>query len=104
MAELEAITIIESGAATSGSMPGVRNSGEPRQFGWRYPLQVGKVVRLGRVATESDWVVEDPMVSSYHANLEWDGQKLKVKERAVSPPQYPREPANPIWFNQEKKK
>jgi class 3 adenylate cyclase len=106
MAELEAITIIESGAvaAASGSMPGVRNSGEPRQFSWRYPLQVGKVIRLGRVAGESDWVVEDPMVSSYHANLEWDGSKLKVKERAVQPPQYPREPANPIWFNQEKKK
>jgi class 3 adenylate cyclase len=105
MAELEAITIIESGMAGSGSMPGVAaKSGEPRQFGWRYPLPTGKVIRLGRVAGESDWVVEDPMVSSYHANLEWDGQKLKVKERAVAPPQYPREPANPIWFNQEKKK
>lgn len=106
MAELEAITIIESGAAGSGSMPGVSSarSGEPRQFGWRYPLTSGKAVRLGRVAAESDWVVEDPMVSSYHAILEWDGSKLRVRERPVQPPQYPREPANPIWFNQEKKK
>jgi len=105
MAELEAITIIEAGSTAAASQPGTgKPSGEPRQFGWRYPLAAGKVVRLGRVQGESDWVVEDPMVSSYHANLEWNGQRLVVQERKVQPPQYPREPANPIWFNQEKVK
>src|SRR5438477_825343 len=105
MAELEAITIIEAGSTAAASQPGTgKPSGEPRQFGWRYPLAAGKVVRLGRVPGESDWVVEDPMVSSYHANLEWNGQRLVVQERKVQPPQYPREPANPIWFNQEKVK
>ena len=41
MAELEAITIIEAGSTAAASQPGVRSSGEPRQFGWRYPLAAG---------------------------------------------------------------
>jgi class 3 adenylate cyclase len=74
----------------------------PQQFGWRYQLPPGKPVRVGRLASEADWTVQDEMVSGIHVVLKWDdtapaGGRLAVKRVDKVQPQAKR-PRNPIWF------
>jgi adenylate cyclase len=69
----------------------------PQQFGWRYPIPVGRPVRLGRNAADAEWTVLDDMVSGLHVVLSWTGQKLLVT-RADKVPPHPKKPRNPIWF------
>jgi class 3 adenylate cyclase len=90
MAELEALAEIK---ATTGG-----HAVSPGQYTWRYPLPENQVIRLGSDPAQSEWVVpEDRMISRFHATLEWDGTKLTVARRPVSP-EYPKPPQNHIWF------
>lgn len=88
MPELEALAEIRAGG----------HSVVPGQYTWRYPLPENRAIRLGSDAAQSEWVVpEDRMISRFHATLQWDGAKLVVARRPVSP-DYPRPPQNHIWF------
>ncbi len=69
------------------------NREEGLRYGWRYPLVVGKEVRLGRLPAESDWTMNDALVSGFHATLTWDGSRLAVRERSL-----PKPPKNPLYF------
>lgn len=90
MAELEALAEIKAATAGHSVLPG--------QYAWRYPLPEKKTLRLGSDPSQCDWSVpEDRMISRFHATLEWDGSKLIVLRRGVSP-EYPRPPQNHIWF------
>lgn len=59
--------------------------------GWRHPLPEGQVIRIGRLPTQADWWVADPLISGHHATVTWTGRELQVKER--TPP-----PTNKIFF------
>ncbi|MFO0938882.1 MAG: adenylate/guanylate cyclase domain-containing protein [Gemmataceae bacterium] len=53
--------------------------------GWRHTLQVGQHVKLGRLPTQSEWWISDPLISGHHATLLWNGKELQVKERTPPP-------------------
>ena len=97
MAELEAFTDIQPSAQDKKKNPDL----VPRQFAWRYTLPVGRSIRLGRVAAESDWVVpEDSMISGFHAAILWDGTTLHVRRRDKQDPTLKR-PVNNMWVGQK---
>ncbi len=90
MAELEALAEIKT--TTGGHLV------PPGQYTWRYSLPENKLIRLGSDPSHSEWVVpEDRMISRFHATLEWDGSKLVVAKRPITP-EYPNPPQNHIWF------
>jgi adenylate cyclase len=61
---------------------------------WRRRLPRGVEVTLGRVSGPAEWAAEwDAHISSVHAVLRWDGEKLTVR-RVVKP----KPPRNPIYF------
>jgi len=70
------------------------NQSEGLRDGWRYELPARQVLRLGRLASESDWIMDDPLISGFHASIEWDPdkQELTVREREPKPPK------NRIYF------
>ena len=79
MAELEAV---------------YENREEGLRYGWRYALPNRQVLRLGRLPTESDWTMNDGLISGFHASIEWDPDKaeLSVRQREPKPPK------NKIYF------
>jgi class 3 adenylate cyclase len=96
MPELEALTDVRPASESAG--------GEARQFATRFPLTAGKSVRLGQAAAVADWAIpEDNQISRYHAVLLWDGEKLVVRERDVTPPEFPRRPMNRIFVPEKGK-
>ena len=93
MAELEALAEIKTVPSSGGS-----RDTTPGHYTWRYRLLENKTIRLGSDPLQCDWVVpEDRMISRYHAILEWNGSRLLVKRRPVTP-DYPKPPQNHIWF------
>jgi class 3 adenylate cyclase len=56
-----------------------------RRAGWRHALEEGKPVRLGRLPTQSEWWVPDPLISGFHATITWTGSHLDVAERNPPP-------------------
>ena len=54
--------------------------------GWRNELPVNQPIKLGRVFGQSDWWMNDGLISSFHATVVWDGEKLNVVERTDPPP------------------
>jgi class 3 adenylate cyclase len=93
MAELEALAEIKAVPPPGGS-----RDATPGQYTWRYPLLENKTIRLGSDPAQCDWVVpEDRMISRFHATLDWDGSRLLVSRRPVTP-EYPKPPQNHIWF------
>jgi class 3 adenylate cyclase len=90
MAELEAITNIPASKD--------RPAGTTGQFGRRYALTSGQIVRLGRDEAKMDWAIpEDDQISRFYAVLKYDGptNRLTVDRRGSSP-EYPEPPANKI--------
>jgi adenylate cyclase len=77
MAELEALH--------ENKELGIRN-------GWRNELPLNQPIKLGRVFGQSDWWMNDGLISSFHATVVWDGEKLNVTERTDPPP------TNRIYF------
>jgi class 3 adenylate cyclase len=95
MADLEAQTRIDGTSQRSTPDNGAV------QYNWRYRLEPKKQIRLGRDPKDSDWAVpEDRMISAWHAILEWDGEQLNVIRRPRTV-EYPREPANEIYFQNQ---
>ncbi len=58
---------------------GIRN-------GWRNELPLNQPIKLGRVFGQSDWWMNDGLISSFHATIVWDGESLAVAERTDPPP------------------
>jgi adenylate cyclase len=90
MAELEAITNIPASKDRPASTTG--------QFGRRFSLTSGQLVRLGRDEAKMDWAIpEDDQISRFYAVLKYDGpsNRLAVERRGASP-EYPEPPANKI--------
>lgn len=54
--------------------------------GWRNELPANQPIKLGRVLGQSDWWMNDGLISSFHATVVWDGEKLTVQERTDPPP------------------
>jgi class 3 adenylate cyclase len=87
MAELEATTElpVAGGAAT-----------QTMQYSRRWPLPIGRIIRLGRDESKMDCATpEDDQISRFYATVEWDGSRLYVKRRG-SIPDYPEPPPNLI--------
>lgn len=54
--------------------------------GWRNELPVNQPIKIGRVFGQSEWWMNDGLISSFHATIVWDGEKLTVTERSDPPP------------------
>lgn len=63
--------------------------------GWRHPLPDNAPKKIGRVPGEADWWMPDPLISSFHATVTWDGSKLTVEERPDP------KPVNRIYFKRQ---
>ncbi len=59
--------------------------------GWRNVLPTNEPIKLGRAYGQADWWMNDNLISSFHATVQWDGEKLTVHER--TPP-----PTNRIYY------
>lgn len=59
--------------------------------GWRNVLPLNQPVKLGRAYGQSDWWMNDNLISAFHATVVWDGERLAVTER--TPP-----PTNRIYY------
>lgn len=54
--------------------------------GWRNTLPANQPIKLGRVYGQADWWMNDGLISSFHATITWDGERLNVAERTDPPP------------------
>ena len=78
MAELEAV---------------YENQREGQRHGWRYPLPARQALRIGRLPSESDWTMNDPLISGTHATVEWNEERRELAVREREP-----KPKNAIYF------
>ncbi len=53
--------------------------------GWRNELPLNQPIKLGRVFGQSDWWMNDGLISSFHASIVWDGEQLTITERTPPP-------------------
>lgn len=81
MAELEAVTFIDPTVEQRERNPSAKQG----DFGRRFPLIPNMPLTLGRSPETADLAVPmDAMLSasSYHVTVDWDGQRLRVSEKA----------------------